>query len=334
MLILKFEIKEDTNDIREFLREKELVFQEIIDKNTKKIGVIFGEKYLENLIKDFGVKDYYTSDVPYKFVSREFKESDTIIEINNTKIGGEYFTLMSGPCSIEDKKMIFDSAKIAKENGASILRGGAFKPRTSPYSFQGLGKEGLEYIREASDMYGLSVVTELMDESQFDLIEKYTDIIQIGARNMQNFSLLKKLGTSTKPILLKRGMAARVEDLLMAAEYIIAHGNPNVILCERGIRTFETSTRNTLDLNSVALIKELTHLPIIVDASHGTGKRSLVSRLTLAGIAVGADGAMVEVHQNPSCALSDGDQSLDFEEFSKLTERMKLYLEVESRSLN
>lgn len=334
MLILKFEINKDTNDIRDFLRKKELVFQEIIDKTTKKIGVIFGEKHLEEIIKRFKVTNYYTSDVPYKFVSREFKECDSIIEVNGTKIGGDNFVIMSGPCSIEDKEMIFESAKVAKKNGASILRGGAFKPRTSPYSFQGLGEEGLIYIREAADMYNLSVVTELMDEKQFDLVEKYTDIIQIGARNMQNFSLLKKLGESKKPILLKRGMAARVEDLLMAAEYIIAHGNPNVILCERGIRTFETSTRNTLDLNSVALIKELTHLPIIVDASHGTGKSSLVPKLTLAGIAVGADGVMVETHKNPSCALSDGDQSLNYDEFSELCRKMTLYLEVEGRRLN
>ncbi len=334
MLILKFERNKDTSDIRNFLKEKELIFQETIDKNIKKIGVIFGRKYLDDLIKNFGISNYYHLDTPYKFVSRKFKESDTIIEINNTKIGGENFVLMSGPCSIEGRDMIIKSAKVAKENGASVLRGGAFKPRSSPYSFQGLGEEGLKYIREASNMYKLSLVTELMDESQFDLIEKYTDIIQIGARNMQNFSLLKKLGKSKKPILLKRGMAARVEDLLMAAEYIVAHGNPNVILCERGIRTFETSTRNTLDLNSVALIKELTHLPIIVDASHGTGKRSLVPSLTLAGIAVGANGAMVEVHPNPTCALSDGDQSLDFEEFTTLARKIKVYLGVEEKVLN
>lgn len=272
-------------------------------------------------------KDIVKVKKPFKFVSREFKKEDTIIEIKGRKIGGTSLTLMAGPCSIEDKEMIMEIAKVVKENGGEFLRGGAFKPRTSPYDFQGLGEEGLKYMREACDKYDLVMVTEVMDTRDIELIDKYTDIFQVGARNMQNFSLLKELGKTDKPILLKRGLSATIREFLMAAEYIVAFGNDRVILCERGIRTFEVATRNTVDINGIALLKEKTHLPIIIDASHGTGKKSLVEPVTLGCILAGADGAMVEIHQNPSCALSDGEQSLNFKEFETLCKKLKKTLE-------
>ena len=231
--------------------------------------------------------------------------------------------LMAGPCSVENKEMLSNIAKEVKKGGAIALRGGAYKPRTSPYDFQGLGEIGLKYLREVADENDMLVVTEVMDSEDIDLVLQYTDIVQIGARNMQNFSLLKKLGKIDKPVLLKRGLSATINEFLLSAEYIIAHGNRQVILCERGIRTFETMTRNTVDINGLALVRELSHLPIIIDASHGTGKRSLVEPVTLAGIVAGANGAMVEVHENPECALSDGPQSLNFEMFEKLSKNLK-----------
>ena len=231
--------------------------------------------------------------------------------------------LMAGPCSVENKEMLSNIAKEVKKGGAVALRGGAYKPRTSPYDFQGLGEVGLKYLREVADENDMVVVTELMDSDDLELVSSYADIIQIGARNMQNFSLLKKLGKLDKPVLLKRGLSATINEFLLSAEYILAYGNQNIILCERGIRTFETMTRNTLDLNAIALVRELSHLPIIVDASHGTGKRSLVGPLTLAGIMAGANGAMIEVHENPDCALSDGAQSLDFKLFDKVANNIR-----------
>ncbi|MGL5569239.1 MAG: 3-deoxy-7-phosphoheptulonate synthase, partial [Cetobacterium sp.] len=279
-------------------------------------------------LKEFSiVKEIIKIGKPFKFVSREFKKEDTLIEIKGRKIGGTDLILMAGPCSIENKEMIMDIAKVVKKNGGEFLRGGAFKPRTSPYDFQGLGEEGLKYMREACDKYDLVMVTEVMDTRDIELIEKYTDIFQVGARNMQNFSLLKELGKTNKPILLKRGLSATIKEFLMAAEYIVAFGNEKVILCERGIRTFEIATRNTVDINGVALLKEKSHLPIIIDASHGTGKKSLVEPVTLGCILAGADGAMVEIHQNPACALSDGEQSLNFQEFEVLCKKMKKTLE-------
>ena len=236
--------------------------------------------------------------------------------------------MMAGPCAIESRESIFKIAERVKKSGAQVLRGGAFKPRTSPYDFQGLGEEGLKYMREAADKYDMLVVTEVMDASDIPLISKYADIFQVGARNMQNFSLLKALGKCGKPILLKRGLSATMRELLMAAEYIVAYGNREVILCERGIRTFETITRNTVDINAIPLLKEKSHLPIIIDASHGTGRRSLVEPVTLAGTIAGADGAMVEVHENPECATSDGMQSLYFNEFEKLMRNLKKVLKL------
>jgi len=253
---------------------------------------------------------------PFKLASRDFKPDNTIIQVGNHTIGDGGLTVIAGPCAVEGHDKFIDAAIAVKNAGADMLRGGAFKPRTSPYSFQGLGKEGLEIMAEARDITGLPIVTEVMDQKSLPLVAEYADIIQVGARNMQNFFLLKELGRIDKPVLLKRGLSATIEEWLMAAEYILNSGNPQVILCERGIRTFETYTRNTLDLSAVALVKTLTHLPVIVDPSHGTGKRELVEPMSLAAIACGADGIIVEVHPNPAEALSDGPQSLlpsDFE---------------------
>ena len=316
-------------ELKKFIQKTGHGALEILDGSIKKIGIM-GKKdgLTKEELKEFSiVKEIIKIGKPFKFVSREFKKEDTLIEIKGRKIGGTDLILMAGPCSIENKEMIMDIAKVVKENGGEFLRGGAFKPRTSPYDFQGLGEEGLKYMREACDKYDLVMVTEVMDTRDIELIEKYTDIFQVGARNMQNFSLLKELGKTNKPILLKRGLSATIREFLMAAEYIVAFGNEKVILCERGIRTFEIATRNTVDINGVALLKEKSHLPIIIDASHGTGKKSLVEPVTLGCILAGADGAMVEIHQNPACALSDGEQSLNFQEFEILCKKMKKTLE-------
>ncbi|WP_291940701.1 3-deoxy-7-phosphoheptulonate synthase [Cetobacterium sp.] len=316
-------------ELKKFIQKTGHGALEILDGSIKKIGIM-GKKdgLAKEELKEFSiVKEIIKIGKPFKFVSREFKKEDTLIEIKGRKIGGTDLILMAGPCSIENKEMIMDIAKVVKKNGGEFLRGGAFKPRTSPYDFQGLGEEGLKYMREACDKYDLVMVTEVMDTRDIELIEKYTDIFQVGARNMQNFSLLKELGKTDKPILLKRGLSATIREFLMAAEYIVAFGNEKVILCERGIRTFEIATRNTVDINGVALLKEKSHLPIIIDASHGTGKKSLVEPVTLGCILAGADGAMVEIHQNPACALSDGEQSLNFQEFEVLCKKMKKTLE-------
>lgn len=256
---------------------------------------------------------------PYKLASLEAKSTPTKVDVGGgVVIGGKKIVVMAGPCSVENRDMIIDTAKSVKNAGALGLRGGAFKPRTSPYSFQGLGEEGLKYMAEAKSQTGLFVVTELMDVRNLDLLMKYADVIQIGARNMQNFDLLKEVGKTKMPVLLKRGMASTIKELLMSAEYILAGGNSNVILCERGIRTFETFTRNTLDLNAIPAIKSLTHLPVIVDPSHGTGRWGMVKTMAMASVAAGADGLIIEVHPNPEDAFSDGDQSLLPETFENL----------------
>lgn len=270
-----------------------------------------------------GVEEVLAVTHPFKLASRDFKQEDTVIDVNGVKIGGGHFVVMAGPCAVESREQIIETAKFAKKAGAHILRGGAFKPRTSPYAFQGLGEEGLKYMKEASEITGMPIITEIMSEEQIDLVAKYADILQVGARNMQNYALLKKLGKIDKPIFLKRGMAATAKDFLMAAEYIMAGGNYKVILAERGIRTFETATRNTLDLNVIPVVKEWSHLPIIVDPSHGTGKRNAVIPMARAGMAAGADGVMVEVHPNPEQALSDGPQSLTFELFEEMMKQLK-----------
>ncbi|MEM3833429.1 MAG: 3-deoxy-7-phosphoheptulonate synthase [Thermoprotei archaeon] len=256
-----------------------------------------------------------------KFVTKDFKDK-TVIDIHGVKIG-EKPIVIAGPCSVESEEQVIQIAKFVKEHGASMLRGGAFKPRTSPYSFQGLGEKGLVYLKKVSEITGLPVVTEVLDPRDVKLVEKYADVLQIGARNMQNFPLLKEVGRSFKPILLKRGFGATIEELLSAAEYIMKEGNMNVVLCERGIRTFETSTRFTLDIAAVPVLKELTHLPIIVDPSHAAGRRSLVPSLAKAALAAGADGIIVEVHQDPDRALSDGQQSLTLDGFKDMMEELK-----------
>ncbi|HYX27290.1 MAG TPA: 3-deoxy-7-phosphoheptulonate synthase [Pyrinomonadaceae bacterium] len=256
-----------------------------------------------------------------------------VIRVRDVEIGGHEFVAMAGPCSVESRPQIMATAKAVKTAGARILRGGAFKPRTSPYDFQGLGIEALELLAEASEATGLPVITEVMDTEDIQLICQFADILQVGARNMQNFALLKKLGRVPKPILLKRGFCASIREVLLAAEYIAAHGNTEIILCERGIRTFETATRNTLDLSAVPVLNEETSLPVIVDPSHAAGKRSLVPALARAAVAVGADGLLIEVHPNPAAALSDGPQSLDFPMFADLMTQLKPLVEFEKRVL-
>ena len=311
--------------LNDFLDKNNIKYFTIMDKIDIKYAILYipNDFNQENFKEIQDIAEVIKLTSPYKFVSREFKKADTIIDVKGHLIGGDNFMLMAGPCSVENREMLSNIAKEVKKGGAIALRGGAYKPRTSPYDFQGLGEVGLKYLREVADENDMLVVTELMDSDDLELVSSYADIIQIGARNMQNFSLLKKLGKLDKPVLLKRGLSATINEFLLSAEYILAHGNQNVILCERGIRTFETMTRNTLDLNAIALVRELSHLPIIVDASHGTGKRSLVGPLTLAGIMAGANGAMIEVHENPDCALSDGPQSLDFELFDKVANNIR-----------
>lgn len=265
---------------------------------------------------------------PYKFVSREFKQERTRIKAGGAEIGGDEFVVMAGPCSVENERQIMDTAHAVADAGAKILRGGAFKPRTSPYDFQGLGEEGLKLLAKAREATGLAIVTEVMSDREVDLVAAYADVMQVGARNMQNFALLKTLGGCGRPVLLKRGMSSTIKELLMSAEYITAHGNPNVILCERGLRTFETVTRNTCDLVAVPVLNELTHLPVIVDPSHATGKRSLVPPVAQAAAAIGADGLIVEVHPCPERALSDGAQSLGITEFRQMMSRLKPQLEL------
>ena len=260
---------------------------------------------------------------PYKLVSREFQEKDSVIKVDGIPVGGKHLAVIAGPCSVESKEQLMATANAVKKSGAHFLRGGAFKPRTSAYDFQGLGEEGLKLLQQAKKATGMPIVTEVMDTRDVELVAKYADIIQIGARNMQNFPLLKAVGKLKTPILLKRGLTAQLKEFLMCAEYIMAEGNHNVILCERGIRTFVTYTRNTLDLNIVPELKKLTHLPVIVDPSHGTGKYDLVEPMAKASIAAGADGLSIEVHTNPEEALSDGDQSLTPKKFQRLMESAK-----------
>ncbi|MBI4683951.1 MAG: 3-deoxy-7-phosphoheptulonate synthase [Nitrospirae bacterium] len=278
----------------------------------------------ENAVRAIrGVEDVMRILKPYKLASREFKAQNTVIKIKGKIIGGKKIQVIAGPCAVENKTMMMNIATKVKSSGASFIRGGAFKPRTSPYAFQGLGEEGLRYLAEASRKTGLPVVTEIMDPRDLDVMLKYSDIIQIGARNMQNFRLLLEVGMCNKPVLLKRGLSATIKEWLMAAEYIMSKGNQQVILCERGIRTFETETRNTLDLSAVPVLKQKTHLPVIVDPSHGVGKWGLVSPMAKAAVAAGADGLLIEVHTNPEEAVSDGEQSLKPEAFKKLMSELK-----------
>ena len=283
---------------------------------------------LESLEAAPGVESAVRISAPYKFVSREFKKERTTILVNGVEVGGSEFAIMAGPCSVESEKQIMETAEAVAATGAKILRGGAFKPRTSPYDFQGLELEGLKLLAKARQATGLAIVTEVMSEQNVEVVAEHADIVQVGARNMQNFMLLKALGECPRPVLLKRGMSSTIMELLMSAEYITAHGNPNIMLCERGIRTFETATRNTCDIAAVPLLNELTHLPVILDPSHATGKRSLVPALARAAVAVGADGLLIEVHPFPEKAFSDGAQSLTLDQFRALMNDLRPYLEL------
>jgi 3-deoxy-7-phosphoheptulonate synthase len=270
-----------------------------------------------------GVKECHRIVSPYKLASRHFKPGGTILEIGQVEIGGSKVVAMGGPCSVETEEQIEASAEIVARAGAQVIRGGAFKPRSSPYAFQGLGERGLQILRAAADRHGLLVVSEVMDQIQIPLLMAYSDILQVGARNMQNFNLLRELGKIRKPILLKRGIAATIEELLLSAEYIMSGGNYEIMLCERGIRTFETSTRNTMDIAAIPVLRRLTHLPIIADPSHGTGKRDYVIPMARAAVAAGADGLLVEVHPDPDHALSDGAQTLRPDQFSEMMQQVR-----------
>ncbi len=320
IIVLKHGITEDEKThIREFLESKGCRIREIVGEEETILGAVgsinFDMREVEILP---GVARVIPITKPYKLASRELKKDDTIVPVGPVKIGGARIAAIAGPCAVESRDQIIETAQAVKDSGAVILRGGAYKPRTSPYSFQGLEQKGLEYLKEAGEKTGMPIVTEIVSPQHAPMISEYADIIQIGARNMQNFELLKTVGALGKPILLKRGLAATIEDLLMSAEYLLAHGAEHVILCERGIRTFETYTRNTLDLSAIPIVKKLSHLPIIVDPSHGTGIRQKVPPMSLAAIAAGADGIIVEVHPDPDSALSDGPQSLYPEQFEKL----------------
>jgi 3-deoxy-7-phosphoheptulonate synthase len=290
------------------------------------VGVGDDTDCLEHLQVMPGVENAVRISAPYKFVSREFQSERSRIKVNGVTVGAGEFIVMAGPCSVESERQIMDAAESVVRAGGRILRGGAFKPRTSPYDFQGLEEEGLKLLRKAKQATGLDIVTEVMSDNDVDLIAEYADILQVGARNMQNFALLKRLGHTKRPVLLKRGMSSTIKELLMSAEYVTAHGNPNVILCERGIRTFETATRNTCDITAVPVLHELSHLPVVLDPSHATGKRSLVPALARAAIAIGSDGMMVEIHPCPEKAVSDGAQSLTLPQFEKMMRELQPYL--------
>ncbi|SHE98355.1 3-deoxy-D-arabinoheptulosonate-7-phosphate synthase [Thermoanaerobacter uzonensis DSM 18761] len=306
-----------------------------ISKGEEKIviGVIGDKKKLEGKAVEMmeGVEKVIPIVEPYKLASKIFKPEPTVVKVEDTEIGGSNIVIMAGPCAVESREQLFESAMAVKKAGAQFLRGGAFKPRTSPYSFQGLEEEGLKMLKEAKELTGLKIVTEVMDVHSVELVAEYADVIQIGTRNMQNFPLLKAVGRINKPVLLKRGLAATLEEWLSAAEYILSEGNKDVILCERGIRTFETYTRNTLDLSAVPAIKKLSHLPIVVDPSHGTGKWHLVAPMAKAAIAAGADGLIIEVHPDPKNALSDGAQSLTPENFETLCDDIKVIAKAVGR---
>jgi len=328
--------KEQISNVVNKIEAKQGLFVHRSDGNNHTIlGIVGDRKAIDK--RDFvtmpGVRDVVSVSVPYKLASRDFHPQDSVVYAKDVPIGGSEVVLMAGPCAVESKEQIDLVAKHAANCGARILRGGAFKPRTSPYSFKGLGEEGLRLMRKAGDANGLAIVTEVMSLEQVELIENYADILQVGARNMQNFNLLTRLGKSKKPVLLKRGLSATIEDWLMSAEYILSSGNPNVILCERGIRTFETATRNTLDLSAIAVVKNISHLPIIVDPSHGVGDRRFVAAMARAAIAAGSDGLMVEVHPNPAEALSDGPQSLVFDELTVLSNRCRIIATTIGRRL-
>lgn len=326
ILVLKQNAKSEAiSQLSDQLHSMGFVVQEIKGEHTHMLGLAGDTSHIDR--DQFGrieiVDSIMKVSEPYKLAGRKFHPEDTIIDVNGRKIGGGNFVVMAGPCSVESEEQILSVARDVKASGASFIRGGAFKPRTSPYAFQGLGLDGLELLKMARQKTGLPVVTELMNNDYLEEFARDVDIIQIGARNMQNFSLLREVGQLKKPVLLKRGLANTIEELLMAAEYLMAGGATDVMLCERGIRTFETATRNTLDLSAVPVLHQKTHLPVIVDPSHGTGYWHLVEPMALAAVAAGADGLIIEVHNAPQCALCDGPQSLTPEVFHRLMQRIE-----------
>ena len=328
--------EEEVERVREQIRKMGYVDHPIFGKKRVVIGAIGDERSkarLQILESYPGVESVVPILKPYKLVGKELQSDKTIVEVGDLKIGTDQFVVMAGPCSVEYREQILECADIAKKHGAQMLRGGAFKPRTSPYSFQGLEEEGLKLLAEARDRTGLCIITEVITINDIDLISKYVDVLQVGARNMMNFALLKEVGRAKKPVMLKRGMMSTMEELLLSAEYIISNGNKDVILCERGIRTFENATRNTLDLSAVPWLKQNSHLPVIVDPTHGTGVRSLITPMAKAAIAAGADGLMVEIHPKPEEAYSDGPQALIEGQFSALMNDVKRYIPLENRHL-
>ena len=328
--------KAEFNHVIEKIKEYGFQAHPIVGTERTVIGCVGDERsktQLQSLEVAPGVESVMPILKPFKLASREMRKEKTVVKVGKYSIGGLQFVVMAGPCSVETREQILKSAEVVKKAGAQVLRGGAFKPRTSPYSFQGLEEEGLKLLAEAREKTGMPFVTEVITPTDVTLVAEYADMLQIGARNMQNYALLKEVGRIKKPVLLKRGMSNTLKELLMSAEYIMSQGNYNVVLCERGIRTFEDYTRNTCDLSAVPALKELSHLPVIVDPSHGTGVRSLIAPLSKAAVAVGADGLIIEVHPNPEEAYSDGAQSLMPKQFEKLMEEVKKYLLLEGKHL-
>ena len=325
---------ENIKNVIEAIQDVGLTAQIMEGAQQKIVGVIGDKSRMGSLAIDAmdGVEKTVEISKSYKLASREFHPQSTVVDVDGVKIGGGNLVVMAGPCAVESREQLFEAADLVKKAGAQFLRGGAYKPRTSPYSFQGLEETGLRYLAEARERTGLKIVTEVTEVEAVETVAKYADMLQIGARNMQNFRLLKEVGRTDKPVLLKRGLAATLNEWLNAAEYIMSEGNPNVVFCERGIRTYETYTRNTLDLSAVAAIKELSHLPIIVDPSHGTGRWQMVRPMARAAIAAGADGLMIEVHPHPEMALSDGDQSLTPENFRQVMDEVHRIAAVMGRA--
>ena len=328
-----------TKEQIEFITEKLTSYGYKLNVSTGVERTIIGAIGDENAVRDKPIKSFPGVEEvipilkPYKLVSRDFKKDDTVIEVKGVKIGGKELAVMAGPCSIENYEMIREVARRVSARGSRILRGGAYKPRTSPYSFQGMGPKALEYMRKAADEFNMVMVTEITDPRDLDIVSEYADILQIGARNMQNFRLLHEVGRQEKPILLKRGMSATIKEFLLAAEHIAKEGNRNIILCERGIRTFETETRNTLDLSCIPIIKSVSHLPVIADPSHGTGKKVCIGPMSQATVASGADGLMIEVHTCPEEALSDGDQSLTPDEYCDIMDKVEIIAGAVGRTI-
>ncbi len=320
--------------VTHFIEESGLIVHLSKGEEVTIIGVVGDKKKLtgKNLELSPDVDRIVPVTESYKLSNKKFHPTPSVVKVGNTSIGPDTLTIMAGPCAIESREQLLTIARAVKASGATFLRGGAYKPRTSPYSFQGLEEEGLRYMKEAQEETGLATICEVISTASLEAAVQYVDMIQIGARNMQNFQLLREVGRSGHPVLLKRGMAATIEEWLNAAEYIMAEGNPNIVLCERGIRTYETATRNTLDISAVPVIRKKSHLPILVDPSHATGVREFVAPLSKCAIAAGADGLMVEVHNNPACALSDGPQSLTLEQFDELTQTLSTYAKLEGRS--